>query len=102
MSAKEIVKNYVESFTESQCEDLLFVINLAQGMKDKGDIMKFVGLDKNVDSARPQPWSDKMRNEMQVSPMWYVWSYQQVGVWGKPEHLLEHLMTKLDTNLKNT
>lgn len=102
MSAKELVKSYVESFTESQCEDLLFVINLAQGMKDKGDIMKFVGLDKNVDSARPQPWSDKMRDEMQVSPMWYVWSYQQVGVWGKPENLLEALIKKISEDLKYT
>jgi hypothetical protein len=99
-TAKEFVTKYVESFTEKQCEDLLFLINMAQGFKDKSDIMRFVGLYQNVDSARPQPWSDKMRDEMQADPMWYVWSYQKTRIFGKPEHLLEALINKICVDLK--
>lgn len=101
-TAKEFVSAYVESFTEKQCETLLFLINLANDeYTSKGDIMRFVELYQNVDSAKPQQWSDKMRDEMQVNPFWYVWSYQHTRIFGKPEHLLEALFNKICLDLKS-
>ena len=92
-------QEYLDNFTEEQCESLLFLLQMAQGNKNKGDIMKFVDLDRNVDSAKPQEWCDKMRNEMRVNPWMYVWSYKDSGMSGKPECLNEHLLNKLCKDL---
>ncbi len=97
---KEMCQEYLNEFSEEQCESLLFLLQMAQDSKDKGDIMRFVDLYHNVDSAKPQPWSDKMRNEMQVNPWMYVWSYKDTAVWGKPEHLYEHMIQKLCNDLR--
>ena len=75
MKTKEMCQEYLNEFTEEQCESLLFFLEMAQGQKDKGDIMRFISLYHNVDSARPQAWSDQMREDMRANPMWYVWSY---------------------------
>lgn len=98
-TAKEWCQQYVEKFTEEQCADLLFVIELANYTKDKGDIMRFTEYYEKVDSAKPQAWSDKMRNEMRADPMWYAWSYKEHSVWGQPVHLLEKLFEKLIKSL---
>jgi len=38
---------------------------------------------KNIDSAIPLEWSNKMR-ELGVNPWWYVWSYNENRIGGAP------------------
>jgi len=46
----------------------------------KGDMMELTGNDRDVDSALPQPWLDKMSREMLIdydsARFWYAYSYK--------------------------
>ena len=56
---------------------------------NKGDLMKLIFTEdelKNVDSAIPQPWADKMR-EMGVQPRYFAWSYNENRIGGAPVDL---------------
>lgn len=91
---KELIIENIESFSDEQLEVFKFLLELANGYSNKGDIMKFTDSYKGVDTAIPQPWADKMRDHG-INPGWYVWSYQENRVFGEPIHLLEKLHDKM-------
>ena len=74
---------------------LYFLISYANGCKGFRDLMVFADLYKSVDSARPQSWSDKCRNELGFNPEYFVWSYQENTVFGKPVNLAAAVLEKL-------
>ncbi len=91
---KELLIEEIESFTDEQVEVFKLLLEMANNYSNKGDIMKAVDCYKNVDSAIPKAWADKMR-EHGVNPVWYVWSYQDNHAFGEPVHLLEKLYDKM-------
>lgn len=91
---KNIILAYVEDMSEAQIDALYFLISYANGNGTYGDLMKFAGLYNQVDSARPQAWSEKCRNEMGFEPKYFVWSYQNNSVGGQPVNLAEKALEK--------
>jgi len=49
---------------------------------------------KNYDYAVPEDWADKLR-KLQIGTSYYVWSYDEAGIFGKPVHILEAAARKL-------
>jgi hypothetical protein len=92
---KRIILEHIEDMDEEQIDALYFLISYANNCKTYGDLMKFAGLYDQVDSARPQEWSDKCRNEMGFNPAYFVWSYQENSSWGKPVNLAAAVLEKL-------
>ena len=84
---KQIILEHIEEMDEEQIKALYFLISCANGNSTYSDLMKFAGLYHQVDSARPQGWSDKCRNEMGFEPKYFVWSYQNNSVGGEPVNL---------------
>ena len=50
---------------------------------------------KNIDSAYPQPWADKMR-EMGVDPRYFVWSYNESRISGAPVDLAKMFLERFN------
>jgi hypothetical protein len=96
MCNKKSLLEWINNMSDEQINVIEFIIGLPN--KDFGDLMKFCGKYDGVDSARPQGWSDKMRDEMNFNPVGFVWSYQKednAGGCGKPVNLFAEFYNKL-------
>lgn len=92
---KEIILRYIEDMDEEQIDALYFLISYVNGCRNNIELRKFAGLYDQVDPARPQGWDDKCRNEMGISPDYYVWSYQQNTLGGQPVNIAEAFLNRL-------
>ena len=62
----------------------------------KGRLMELTNNNKNCDSALP-PEFVTAANKLGLQPhMWYVWTYQEAGIFGKPVNLAESFFNLLD------
>jgi hypothetical protein len=57
-------------------------------MRKSEILIELYGNTDKVDLAIPQIWADKMR-ELGVNPEFFVWSYKEDRIFGKPLNLLE-------------
>lgn len=65
---------------------------------NKGDLMKLLFTKeelRNIDTAYPQPWADKMR-EMGVDPRYFVWSYNEHRISGAPVDLAKMFLERFN------
>ena len=75
--------------------------NLAEDTLDKDKRKEEKELKKRLggsfDFARPQQWNDRLRDEMNINPRFYVWEYPAEGensIGGKPTNLAEEWVAK--------
>jgi len=62
----------------------------------KGRLMELTNNNKNCDSALP-PEFVTAANKLGLQPhMWYVWTYREAGIFGKPVNLAESFFNLLD------
>ena len=63
-------------------------------MITKGQAMKFLGLTRNVDSARPIEF-DKWTDTWKISPLYFVFDHRNSAI-GQPVNIAECMYEKLN------
>ena len=96
--SKEYLHNYIENLDPKSADELLNLFHSLSYFETR-DICKILDINlDNTDFAKPQEWCDKLRNEMQVNSIGFVWSYQKEGsMWGEPMNLHSKILHELSS-----
>lgn len=61
----------------------------------KGRLMELTNNNEKCDSALPSGFVSVIR-QLDLQPIWYVWTYQNSGAFGRPINLTESFFSLLD------
>jgi hypothetical protein len=81
--SKELLIAQVNNMTDQDADQLLELFTELSNHDLRGALSALKIDTNSMDSARPQEWSDRMR-EQSIDPRGYFWSYKEDRIWGRP------------------
>ena len=92
--SKEILIAHINAMSDADADKLYTIISTLTNWEVKR-LSDTLGVSlESVDFARPQLWSDAMR-ELGVNPIGFVWSYQEKRISGAPMNLHNRLLEEI-------